>query len=113
MPYIIEFSIPSLHNGIKIGDRHYEFLAFSASQLRDHSCWFFAPNNDLTANDIRNWMKLKELYNFVVIEAIQNVVHIVPRFGKTNEYFVNKYIYFLVLHHADNLLSSERVQLIT
>jgi len=83
----------TLHNGIKIGDRHYEFLAFSASQLRDHSCWFFAPNNDLTANDIRNWMKLKELYNFVVIEAIQNVVHIVPRFGKTNEYFVNKYIF--------------------
>jgi hypothetical protein len=27
-------------------------------------------------------IKLKELYNFVVIEAIQNVVHIVPRFGK-------------------------------
>ena len=38
-------------------------------------------------------IKLKELYNFVVIEAIQNVVHIVPRFGKTNEYFVNKYIF--------------------
>jgi len=38
-------------------------------------------------------IKLKKLYNFVVIEAIQNVVHIVPRFGKTNEYFVNKYIF--------------------
>src|ERR1044072_5389210 len=37
-------------------------------------------------------IKLKELYNFVVIEAIQDVVHIVPRFGKTNEYFVNKNI---------------------
>ena len=31
--------------------------------------------------------------NFVVIEVIQDVVHIVPRFGKTNEYFVNKYIF--------------------
>ncbi|GBB90958.1 hypothetical protein RclHR1_18010004 [Rhizophagus clarus] len=31
----------TLHHGITIGDRHYEFLAFSASQLRDHSCWFF------------------------------------------------------------------------
>ena len=30
-------------------------------------------------------IRLKE-FNFVVIEAIQDVVHIVPRFGKTNEY---------------------------
>ncbi|CAG8473367.1 2338_t:CDS:2 [Acaulospora colombiana] len=45
-----------LVNGIKIGDRHYEFLAFSSSQLRDHSCWFFAPKSGLTADDIRAWM---------------------------------------------------------
>ena len=38
-------------------------------------------------------IKLKELYNFVVIEAIQDTVHIVPRFDKTNEYFVNKFIF--------------------
>jgi len=38
-------------------------------------------------------IRVKELYNFVVIEAIQDVVHIVSRFGKTNEYFVNKYIF--------------------
>ncbi|PKY47995.1 hypothetical protein RhiirA4_421842 [Rhizophagus irregularis] len=31
----------TLRDGITIGDRHYEFLTFSASQLRDHSCWFF------------------------------------------------------------------------
>ena len=37
-------------------------------------------------------MKLTEIYNFVAIEAIQNVVHIIPRFGKPNEYFVNKFI---------------------
>ncbi|CAG8444865.1 5544_t:CDS:10 [Acaulospora morrowiae] len=45
-----------LVNGIKIGDRNYEFLAFSSSQLREHSCWFFAPIPDLTADDIRAWM---------------------------------------------------------
>jgi len=45
-----------LVNGIKIGDRHYEFLAFSSSQLRDHSCWFFAPTDDTTADDVRSWM---------------------------------------------------------
>jgi len=38
-------------------------------------------------------IKLKELYNFIVIEAIQDTVHIVPRFDKTNEYFVNKFIF--------------------
>jgi hypothetical protein len=38
-------------------------------------------------------IKLTELYNFVAIEAIQNIVHIIPRFDKTNEYFVNKYIF--------------------
>ncbi|GBC00871.1 hypothetical protein RclHR1_00040022 [Rhizophagus clarus] len=46
----------TLFYGIKIGDRHYEFLAFSSSQLRDHSCWFFASTHDLTADNIRDWM---------------------------------------------------------
>jgi RNA-dependent RNA polymerase len=45
-----------LCHGIKIGNRRYEFLAFSSSQLRDHSCWFFASTHDLTADDIRRWM---------------------------------------------------------
>ena len=38
-------------------------------------------------------LKLIELYNFVTIESIEGVVHIVPRFDKKNEYFVNKYIF--------------------
>jgi hypothetical protein len=38
-------------------------------------------------------LKLVELYNFVTIESIEGVVHIVPRFDKKNEYFVNKYIF--------------------
>ncbi|UZO00972.1 uncharacterized protein OCT59_012082 [Rhizophagus irregularis] len=39
------------------------------------------------------YLKLIELYNFVAIESIHGVVHIVPRFDKQNEYFVNKYIF--------------------
>ena len=38
-------------------------------------------------------LELTEIYNFIDIEAIQNIVHIVPRFNKSNEYFVNKYIF--------------------
>ncbi|KAG0191239.1 hypothetical protein DFQ28_000680 [Apophysomyces sp. BC1034] len=45
-----------LKNGIQIGSRRYDFLAFSGSQLRDHGCWFFAPTHDLNANNIREWM---------------------------------------------------------
>jgi hypothetical protein len=33
------------------------------------------------------------MYNFVVIESIEGIVHIIPRFDKKNEYFVNKYIF--------------------
>ncbi|GBC02547.1 hypothetical protein RclHR1_04680008 [Rhizophagus clarus] len=55
----------TLNYGIKIGDRHYEFLAFSSSQLRDHSCWFFAKSKDLSAKDIRNWMG-----NFTSIKSV-------------------------------------------
>ncbi|KAG9298243.1 hypothetical protein G9A89_002731 [Geosiphon pyriformis] len=46
----------TLCKGIRIGNRHYEFLAFSSSQLREHSCWFFASTTSLTADDIRAWM---------------------------------------------------------
>ncbi|GES84748.1 hypothetical protein GLOIN_2v1783703 [Rhizophagus clarus] len=38
-------------------------------------------------------LKLIELYNFVAIESIHGVIHIVLRFDKQNEYFVNKYIF--------------------
>ena len=38
-------------------------------------------------------LKLVEIYNFVDIEAIQDIVHIIPRFNSNNEYFVNKFIF--------------------
>ena len=37
-------------------------------------------------------LKLVELYNLIPIETIDNIVHIIPRFGKNNKFFVNKYI---------------------
>ncbi|CAG8594773.1 3523_t:CDS:2 [Diversispora eburnea] len=63
-----------LLTGIKIGDRHYEFLAFSSSQLREHSCWFFAPAHDLTADDIRAWMG--------EFSSIRNVAKYAARMGQ-------------------------------
>ncbi|KAH1780249.1 hypothetical protein KXW56_004375 [Aspergillus fumigatus] len=46
----------ALANGIVIGDRRYEFLAFGNSQFREHGAYFFAPLPSLTAANIRAWM---------------------------------------------------------
>jgi RNA-dependent RNA polymerase len=46
----------TLHNGIQIGNRHYEFLAFGNSQFRENGAYFFCPTDHLSCNDIRQWM---------------------------------------------------------
>ncbi|GMY05817.1 probable RNA-dependent RNA polymerase 1 [Fagus crenata] len=48
--------LSTLRNGIVIGDKKFEFLAFSNSQLRENSVWMFASRTGLTAADIREWM---------------------------------------------------------
>ncbi|XP_057952137.1 RNA-dependent RNA polymerase 2 [Malania oleifera] len=45
-----------LREGIVIGAKRFQFLAFSASQLRSNSVWMFASNDNVTAEDIRGWM---------------------------------------------------------
>ncbi|RHZ85416.1 hypothetical protein Glove_66g57 [Diversispora epigaea] len=50
----------------------------------------FDQNSDLYDCPL---LKLVEWYNFIEIEAIENIVHMVPRFDETNEYFVNKYLF--------------------
>ncbi|TGO89141.1 hypothetical protein BPOR_0123g00120 [Botrytis porri] len=45
-----------IKNGIRIGDRHYEFLAFGNSQFRENGAYFFCPTSYLSCNDIRQWM---------------------------------------------------------
>ncbi|KAJ5572549.1 hypothetical protein N7450_009533 [Penicillium hetheringtonii] len=46
----------TLTNGITIGDRHYEFLAFGNSQFREHGAYIFASTPHLNAAQIRAWM---------------------------------------------------------
>ena len=45
-----------LRNGIVLGDRHYEFVAFGNSQFREHGAWFFARTPEMDASAIRDWM---------------------------------------------------------
>ncbi|XP_073011077.1 probable RNA-dependent RNA polymerase 1 [Typha latifolia] len=64
-----------LKNGITIGDKKFEFLAFSSSQLRENSAWMFASRSGLTATDIRKWMG--EFRN------IRNVAKYAARLGQS------------------------------
>ncbi|KAI8545560.1 hypothetical protein RHMOL_Rhmol07G0048800 [Rhododendron molle] len=48
--------LSTLRDGIVIGDKKFDFLAFSSSQLRENSAWMFASRPGLTAADIRKWM---------------------------------------------------------
>ncbi|KAH9304752.1 hypothetical protein KI387_009156 [Taxus chinensis] len=45
-----------LKEGIIIGTKRFEFLGFSASQLRENSVWMFASNDEVSADSIRKWM---------------------------------------------------------
>ena len=38
-------------------------------------------------------LKFIEMYNFIEIEAIEDIVHIISRFDKNNQFFVNKYLF--------------------
>lgn len=46
----------TLFNGIQIGDRHYEFLAFGNSQFRENGAYLFCPTDSLSCDSIRDWM---------------------------------------------------------
>ncbi|KAI9813869.1 MAG: hypothetical protein M1832_006081 [Thelocarpon impressellum] len=46
----------AMNNGLRIGDRHFEFLAFGNSQFRENGAYFFAPTPFLNAEKIRDWM---------------------------------------------------------
>ncbi|KAK1710443.1 RNA-dependent RNA polymerase [Colletotrichum lupini] len=46
----------ALKQGIKIGNRTYEFLAFGNSQIRECAAYFFCPTDHLSCDQIRDWM---------------------------------------------------------
>uniref|UniRef100_A0A0K0DD89 RNA-dependent RNA polymerase n=1 Tax=Angiostrongylus cantonensis TaxID=6313 RepID=A0A0K0DD89_ANGCA len=53
----------TLSHGLQINNRHYHFLAWSNSQMRDHGCYMYAPTLNcrtgdvsMTVEDMRKWM---------------------------------------------------------
>ncbi|KAJ4826290.1 multidrug resistance protein [Turnera subulata] len=67
--------LSTLQNGIVIGDKKFDFLAFSSSQLRENSCWMFASKDGLSAKDIREWMG--------EFRQIRNVAKYAARLGQS------------------------------
>ncbi|KAL5553269.1 hypothetical protein UlMin_040670 [Ulmus minor] len=64
-----------LRNGIEIGDKKFEFLAFSSSQLKENSLWMFAASGEVSAVSIR-----KRMGNF---SSIRNVAKYAARLGQS------------------------------
>ena len=62
-----------LDNGILIGNRKFEFLAMSSSQLRGHGCWFV--DSQIGADKIRKWIGS--------FDGINNVAKYVARLGQS------------------------------
>ncbi|XP_007045555.2 PREDICTED: probable RNA-dependent RNA polymerase 1 [Theobroma cacao] len=67
--------LSTLIKGIVIGDKNFEFLACSTSQLRENSIWMFASKPGLTAVDIR-----EKMGHFHVI---RNVAKYAARLGQS------------------------------
>ena len=45
--------VKRMNTGFNIGNRHYDFLGCSNSQLREHGAWFFSEYDGITARSIR------------------------------------------------------------
>ncbi|KAI1610194.1 RNA-directed RNA polymerase [Exophiala viscosa] len=56
MKLIFERVRRTMRHGIVLGERHYHFLAWGNSQLREHGAYFFAPVNNITPESIREEM---------------------------------------------------------
>jgi RNA-dependent RNA polymerase len=54
--YLFRRVFHTLVNGIRIGDRHFKFLAFGNSQIRECGAYFFSEVGDITCKSIRAWM---------------------------------------------------------
>ncbi|RGP77438.1 putative rna-dependent rna polymerase sad-1 [Fusarium longipes] len=46
----------TMYEGIRVGGRLYEFLAFGNSQLRTNGAYFFCPTEHISCDEIRRWM---------------------------------------------------------
>ena len=60
--------------------------------------WYYFKSESHTFLYRYSRLELTEIYNFIDIETIQDIVHIIPRFNSNNEYFVNKFIFWFTIN---------------
>ena len=77
----------ALKHGLIIGGRKYVFLAASASQLKEHSCWFFAElsktengGKKFGVQDILQWMGNLEKERVIAKHAGELILHGIASF---------------------------------
>ena len=49
--YLLGYIHKVMQNGINLGNRHFNFLVYSNSALKNHSCWFLCRNDDVNVID--------------------------------------------------------------
>ncbi|XP_072015264.1 uncharacterized protein [Amphiura filiformis] len=90
-----------LSSGIQIANRHYEFLACSNSQLRDHGCWLYAQDQDqIKAADIRYWMG-----TFTNIRCVATYISRMGQCFSTSEESVKVSVEDGQVEHEDDIMS--------
>jgi RNA-dependent RNA polymerase len=57
--YMLGYIHGIITHGFKLGDLHFQFLGYSNSQLKSHSCWFLCSNNSkaqISAEEVDRFM---------------------------------------------------------
>jgi hypothetical protein len=70
----------ALHEGITIGGRHFRFLAYSQSALKEHAVWFMRPFYDKEHNLVHTDSIVSSLGNFGV-DFDPKLMHCPGRYG--------------------------------
>jgi RNA-dependent RNA polymerase len=76
-----------LNKSLNICGRKYEFLAFSSSQLREHSCWMFSKRDidDVSCETIRKWMgNFQDIHPVAKMAARVRIISSIQYFSEAN-----------------------------
>ncbi|KAH9895515.1 RNA dependent RNA polymerase-domain-containing protein [Xylariomycetidae sp. FL2044] len=64
----------TLANGVKVGGRHFQFLAYGNSQFRENGAYFFSETGQVTCAYIRDWMgEVKHIRCFSTTRAPKGI----------------------------------------
>jgi RNA-dependent RNA polymerase len=71
----------SAEGGLEVAGRHYQFLAYSQSALKEHAVWFVAPFYDLTKGLVNASTIINSLGSFTNLSFDRELIHCPARYG--------------------------------